>query len=58
MVMHTVDAGDGVGALVEGVLPSGGTAIVTRQWQIWTWVRHVVGTYLDGGNRVGKIPPG
>ena len=55
--MCTIDAGDGVGALVEGVLPSGGAAIFTGWRRVWTWVRRIIRTYLDGGNGVGKIPP-
>jgi hypothetical protein len=57
VVMHTIDAGDGMGALVEGVFPSGGTTVITRQQQVGLQVRHVVRGYLDGGNGVGKIPP-
>jgi hypothetical protein len=58
VVVHAIDASDRVGALVEGVLSSVGTAI--SAWQRWVWaqIRHIVGVYLDGGNRVGKIPPG
>jgi hypothetical protein len=58
MVMHTVDAGDGVRALVEGVFSPSGTTVVAGWRQVWTRVRHVVWAYLDGGNGVGKIPPG
>ena len=58
MVARTVDAGDGVRALVEGVLSSVGTTIAARRGRVWTQVRRVVGAYLDGGNGVGKIPPG
>ena len=58
VVTRAIDAGDSMGALVKGVLSSGGAAIVARWQWIWTWVRRVVGTYLDGGNGVGKIPPG
>jgi hypothetical protein len=58
MVTCTIDAGDGVGALVKGVLPSSGATVVAgRQW-IWARVRRVVWAYLDGRNGVGKIPPG
>jgi hypothetical protein len=58
VVMCTIDTCDSVGALVKGVLSPGGAAIVTGRQRIWSWVRHVVGAYLDGGNGVGKIPPG
>jgi hypothetical protein len=51
-----IDASNGMWALVKGVLSSGGTAVVAR-WQVGAQVRYVVGTYLDGGNGVGKIPP-
>jgi hypothetical protein len=57
VVMRTIDASDGVGALVEWVFTSCRSAIAA--WWRWLWlqVRCVVGTYLDGGNGVGKIPP-
>ena len=58
VVMRAIDASDGVRALVKGVLPSGGAAIATGRRWVWTRVRGIVGTYLDGGNGVGKIPPG
>jgi hypothetical protein len=58
VILHAVNAGDGVGALVEGVFSPCGAAVVTRWRQIWIWVWRVIGTYLDGGNGVGKIPPG
>jgi hypothetical protein len=57
VVMCTIDAGDSVGALVEGVLSPCSAAIVARWRRIWTRVRRVVRAYLDGGNGVGKIPP-
>ena len=57
VVMCAIDAGDSVGALVKGVLSSGGAAIVTGWRRVWSWVRRIVGAYLDGGNGVGKIPP-
>ena len=57
VVARTIDASDGVGAVVQRVLPSGGTAIVTGRQRIWTWVWRVIRAYLDGGNGVGKIPP-
>jgi hypothetical protein len=56
--MRTVDAGNGMGALVEGVLPSGGAAVAAGRRLVRAWVRRVIGAYLDGGNGVGKIPPG
>jgi hypothetical protein len=58
VVVCTIDAGDSVGTLVKGVFPSSGTAIVARWWWVRTRVRRVVRAYLDGGNGVGKIPPG
>jgi hypothetical protein len=58
MVTRTVDAGDGVRALVEGVLSPNGTTVAAGWRQVWTRVRHVVWAYLDGGNGVGKIPSG
>jgi hypothetical protein len=58
MVTSTIDAGDRVRALVERMLSSVGTAVTARQRRVRTWVRRVVGAYLDGGNGVGKIPPG
>ena len=58
VVMCAVDTGESVGALVKGVLSPGGAAIVTGRRRVWSWVWHVVGAYLDGGNGVGKIPPG
>ena len=56
--MGAVDASNSMRALIEGVATSWGTAVVTRRWRLWMWVWHVVWTYLDGGNGVGKIPPG
>jgi hypothetical protein len=58
VVMCAIDAGDRVGTLVEGVLSSVGAAIVARWRRVRTRVRRVVRAYLDGGNGVGKIPPG
>ena len=56
MIACTIDASDRMGALVEGVLSPGGATIVAGRRQVRTWMWCVVGTYLDGGNRVGKIP--
>jgi hypothetical protein len=57
VVLCTIDASNHVGALVEGVLSSGGAAIVAGRRRVWAWVRRIIWTYLDGGNGVGKIPP-
>jgi hypothetical protein len=56
MVMGTVHTSNGMWALVKGVVSLCGPAIVAWQWQLWMWVRHVVWTYLDSRNGVGKIP--
>ena len=58
MVVHTIDAGYCMRALVKGVLSSVSAAIVAGQRQVQMRVWCVVGAYLDGGNGVGKIPPG
>jgi hypothetical protein len=58
VVVCTIDASDRVGALVEGVLSSVSAAVIAwRQW-VWTRVWREIQAYLDGRNRVGKIPPG
>jgi hypothetical protein len=57
VVLCAIDASNGVRALVKGVLSSGSAAVVARRRQVGMQVRHVVWTYLDGGNGVGKIPP-
>ena len=57
VVMCTIDASDGMRALVKRVLSSSGPTVVTRWWWWQAWVGHIVGAYLDGGNGVGKIPP-
>jgi hypothetical protein len=56
MITCTIDASDCMGALVKGVLSPGGATIVAGRWRVRTWMWRVVGTYLDGGNGVGKIP--
>ena len=56
--MCAVNASNSVGALVEGVLSSGGAAIVTGRRRVLTRVWGIVGAYLDSGNGIGKIPPG
>ena len=56
--MCTIDICDSMRALVEGVFAPHSSAIGAWQWQLWMGVQRVVGTYLDGGNGVGKIPPG
>jgi hypothetical protein len=57
VIMRTIDASDRVRTLVDGVFSPCGTAVIARWQQVWTWVRRVIWTYLDGGNGVGKIPP-
>jgi hypothetical protein len=57
MVTCTIDASNCVRALVQRVLSPSGAAVVTRWQRVWAWVWRKVGTYLDGGNGVGKIPP-
>jgi hypothetical protein len=58
MVTCAVDAGNGVRALVEGVLSSVCATVTARRQRVRTRIRRIVGAYLDGGNGVGKIPPG
>ena len=57
MAACTVNASNSVRALVERVLSSSGPTVVTQRQRLQMWVGCVVGAYLDGGNRVGKIPP-
>ena len=56
MVMGTVHASNGMRALVKGVISPYSPAIVAQGQRLWMWVWHMIWTYLDGGNGVGKIP--
>jgi hypothetical protein len=57
VVACTIHASDCMWAQVNGVLSPHGAAIGAGR-RVREWVRHIVGGYLDGGNGVGKIPPG
>jgi hypothetical protein len=56
VVTGTVDASDSVWALVKDVVTSCGSTVVARWWWLQVRLRRIVWGYLDGGNRVGKIP--
>ena len=58
VVACAIDASNRVGALIKGVVPPWGTTVVAWRWWLRARVWHVIGTYLDGRNGVGKIPPG
>ena len=57
VVVSAIDTSDGVSALVERVFTPCSSAVVAQGWRLWTRIWRVVGTYLDSGNGVGKIPP-
>ena len=57
VVTCTIDASNSVRALIEGVVAPWGSAIVAWWWRLQVRVWYVVGTYLDGRNGIGKIPP-
>ena len=56
VVMGAVHAGNSVWALVERVVSPCGATVMAWWRGMQVWLRHIVWTYLDGGNGVGKIP--
>jgi hypothetical protein len=57
VVTSAIDASNGVRALVERVFTPCSSAVVAQGWWLRTRIWRIVGTYLDGRNGVGKIPP-
>ena len=56
VIMGAVHASDGMWALVEGVVLSHSPTVVAWWWRLQPGIQHVIWAYLDGRNRVGKIP--